>query len=336
MLLNLYNLFNRSSTERTPLEDFTTECFAGILNHHPIVRQSFAKWMGLPEGRYKVSTQRKYILEGDPNCIIDMVLECEHTICFIENKVNSKEGWEQLRRYTDVLDQMKEHKQTHLKYCTKHVDIKPNESHHFFQYRWHEVANWLNRHHPDIALVTDFLIFLKRHQMTQDTSITAETVITMNHFLQTYEAMDFHIKNALPAFLKQFPKAAIEKQESIPKIREHDRISRYTSRIVTDHSKHSELLYCIHFETVKLQTQIWISLSHPLAEILYERAKESGHFQTWKDEIGIGIYVDCKLYQFIEDKNSDQLIQDWFLGSFAIFRQFIAANPDIPWDQNVL
>src|SRR5690606_23934065 len=102
---------------------FNTECFAGILKMHPEVLISFIKWIKLPPGNYSVNTQLNYPLVDDRNCIVDMVLENESTICFIENKVNSNEGWEQLNRYSKVLDQ-KTDKKTHLLYCTKKVDPK--------------------------------------------------------------------------------------------------------------------------------------------------------------------------------------------------------------------
>jgi hypothetical protein len=335
MLLELYNLLRKSSTGRVPLEDFTTECFAGLLDQHPLVMNSFTEWLELPNGDFKTVTQKSYPLEDDVGCIIDLVLESENTICFIEHKVNSKEGWEQLNRYTKVLEKYTK-KQTFLKYCTKHHEHKPHELHGFSQYRWLELASWLQNTHSDIALVSDFLTFLKHHQMTLDTSISPETVITLNKFMQTYDAMDFHVHNALPSFKKYFPKSNIEKQENISKIRYHDRIARLTSRIVEDHSKHSELLYCIHFGEVKLQTQIWISISHPLAEVLYQKVIDSNVFKYWKDNNGVGIYLDCKLYQFIETSDSNDQIKEWFTQSFLKFRNFVDSNPEIAWSNNIL
>lgn len=335
MLLSLYNLINKSSNGRTPLEDFTTECFAGVLQQHPLVLETFTDWLNLPKGSYKVTTQCNHYLEDDMNCIIDLVLESNNVLCFIENKVNSKEGWEQLNRYTKVLDKQS-NKQTFLKYCTKYVDSKKNKNHNFSQFRWHELAKLIEIKHPENPLVIDFVQFLKRHQMTQDTSITTDTVIAMNKFLQTYEAMNFHIINALGSFKKLFPKGEIVKGEGIAKIREHDRISRSIHRIFKENSKPSELMFAIYFEEVKIQTLIWVSIHHPMAEKMEKRAIESGIFKTRKNESGIGIYLDCKLYQFIENKNSDQEIKEWFENSFQVFRDFIDNNPDLEWDDKVL
>ena len=321
MLVDLYNLFNRNLNGKTPLEDFNTECFAGVLQHHPNVLETFTKWLNLPEGNYKVITQSKHYLEDDLNCIIDMVLESNETLCFIEYKVNSKEGCEQLNRYSKVLNKQN-NKATYLKYCTKYVDIKNSKDHHFSQFRWHEVAKILENNHSDIPL-------------TKDTSISTDTVIAMNKFLQTYEAINFHIMNALPEFKKQFPKGEIVKEDSITKIKEHDRISRSIHRILKDDSKHSELMYAIYFEDVKLQVTIWVNINHPLMDKILKKANDSNVFKTWKNEWGIGVYLDCKLYQFIDDKNSDQKIKEWFVNSFQTLRKFIDDNPDLEWNNKL-
>lgn len=334
MFINLFNLVKSTSQVKTPLEDFTTEGFSGILKQNKSILKAFLLWLELPVGNYMVSTQVKYALEDDDNCIVDMVLESESTVCFIENKVNSKEGHRQIERYAKVLD-LSEKENKFLKYCTKRVDSKPYLYHNFKQFRWYEISNWLEHNFPNVGIVKDYLKFLKKHNMAKNTSITTDTVISMNKFFQTYEAMDFHVKNAVPNFMNHFPNASLSNRSNLKAIETSDRIERGLSKILTIKTNDCELLYCVHFESVKLQTQIWISLAHPQALVLLERAKSSG-FQYWQDENGIGIFKDCKLYQFIESQNSDQEIKNWFENSFSEFRHFIDLNLDLDWDKMVL
>ena len=125
MINNLFKLYLRN-TSKTPLEDFTTEAFAGILKYDPIIKNEFIRvFLKIPQGEYQIKTQVKYDLENDMNCIVDLVFENEDIICFIENKVNSKEGYRQLERYSKVLDIYNlENKKTYLRYCTKYYDNK--------------------------------------------------------------------------------------------------------------------------------------------------------------------------------------------------------------------
>ncbi|GAA4314580.1 hypothetical protein GCM10023115_28240 [Pontixanthobacter gangjinensis] len=336
MFVKLFSLYNSTAQGRTPLEDFTTEGFAGIIKQNIEILNSFISWLKLPETNYRIYTQVKYPLENDLNCIVDLVLESEITICFIENKVDSKEGWRQIERYAKVLDLI-DKPNKYLKYCTKRVDIKSYQYHNFQQFRWYEIANWLSSQFSHVGIVKDYLQFLEKHQMAKDTSITTDTVVSMKKLLQTYEAMVFHVSNAESEFRKIFPNANPKKsrQSEFKMIENSDRVDRFANKILKIKDQDCELLFCIHFETVKLQTQIWININHPQANQLLVRAKSSG-FQFWEDEYGIGIFMDCKLYQFIESEDSDQKIKEWFANSFLKFREFINSNPDLNWDKKVL
>ena len=334
MFNSLYKLYSNTNSNRTPLEDFNTECFAGVLQCHPDILASFVELLGLQKGDYKITTQAKYSLIDDPNCIVDMVLESDTTVCFIENKVNSKEGWEQLNRYSKVLNGFE--KETHLRYCTKHVDTKKEKRHHFNQFRWFDIGKMLENKHSSNIMAMQYLQFLKQQQMATDTSISTDTVITLKHFLNTYEAMDFHIKNVHPDFEKMFSNAKVINQEKIPKIRQHDRIARMIRHPFQDKSNHTEILYSIHFELCKLQTQIWVSRNHPQCNDILKRGESSGLFEYCElDEHGLGLRNYKKLYHFIDSKNSDEDIKQWFIDSFNKIRKFIESNPDLNWSDKV-
>ncbi|MCR8666226.1 PD-(D/E)XK nuclease family protein [Aestuariibaculum sp. M13] len=334
MFISLYKLYNSTNSNRTPLEDFTTECFAGVLQCNADVLVNFIKFLKLKPGNYEVLTQVKYTLPDDPNCIVDMVLESDTTVCFIENKVNSKEGWEQLARYAKVLDGID--KETHLRYCTKHVDTKKEKQHHFKQFRWYDIGNLLEKHHDKNVMAMQYLHFLKQQQMAIDTSISTDTVITLKHFLNSYDAMDFHVKNVEPDFKKLFSDVRIVKQEKLSKIREHDRIARMICNPLQDTSYHTEILYAIHFESCQLQTQLWVHKSHPQCAEIQKRGKDSGLFNSSEiNEYGLHLKNTKKLFHFIDSKNSDVDIKQWFLESFQKVKQFIDDNQDLNWNENV-
>lgn len=103
--LNLLNLYSRQSTaSKTPLEDFTTEIFASILSKDDQLLNCFMNTVLKIDGeQFKIKTQQKYDLQDDRDCIVDVVIYNESTICFLENKVNSYEGHGQLERYKSVL-----------------------------------------------------------------------------------------------------------------------------------------------------------------------------------------------------------------------------------------
>ena len=332
MINSLYKLYKNSNSTRTPLEDFNTECFKGVLEFNPELSKKFIKkFLKLPDGNYSIRTQVRYNLKDDPNCIIDMVLESSTTVCFIENKVNSKEGWEQLARYIKVLEEIggKYHKKTYLMYCTKYEDKKQNVEHHFRQFKWRDIGFWLDKNYPKDNFVINYTSFLKKQNIMPDTLVTTDTVISLKNFLKTYESMDIHIKNAEKHFKYYFPKSDVQKQEKIPKIREHDRIARLISNVLENKSVHTEILYSIHFEGVRLQSQIWIHKTHPQCDLILLKAKELNYFDSAeKNEWGALMKFNKGLYHFIDNDDAEIEIEKWFKESFKMIAQFIAITPE--------
>lgn len=93
--------------------------------------------MKIQGDNFTIKSQRKYQLKDDIDCIVDIVIENEAMICFLENKVNSSEGDRQLERYTKVLNEInvKRNKEVYLRYCTKYYDKKDIKDINFIQIR---------------------------------------------------------------------------------------------------------------------------------------------------------------------------------------------------------
>jgi hypothetical protein len=345
MFNELYKLYGKRNSDRTPLEDFNTECFAGVLKMSEGILETFVEFLKLPAGKYAVSTQAHYSLAETSNCIIDMVLESESTICFIENKVNSKEGWEQLERYTQVLnkyfdnDELDNKKEIHLRYCTKNVDIKTLIEPKFFQFRWFQIGKLIAAQDNKDALGYDYLKFLQQNDMAIDPSISTDTVVTLKNFKNTYDSMQYHIDESVRSFKNAFPKAKLVKRHKADKQKDmeyQNRISNSISHPLKDKSKNSEILYSIDFDHVHLQTQLWLSKDHPQITKVMELAEKSHLFEFIENyEIGLGLRNRKPLYAFIENENSDKEIKQWFQDSFNKIRTFIDTTSELKWSDNV-
>ncbi len=325
---DLYKLYKKNGySDRIPLEDFNTEVFAGILNLYPEIKQEIIDFLELPDDEYLVSTQVNYTLPDTQNCIIDLVFIGSENICFVENKVNSSEGWEQLSRYCQALDfHHKDHK-PFLVYCTKFADPKENTTHNFKQIRWYEIAKKLKKHSETNPTIKDYLNFLKIHKMAQDNTFTTDTIVSMENFVKTFEIIGHHVNLSAPVFKKIFQIEKIKKQDSIIA---RDRYAIYVPDIFNDRSAWTELLYCINYSSVKLQTQIYINKKHPNISKLEQLAKNK--FKTFKNNDGLLIYHDRPLYDILNNSDSDIIIKDWFTKSFIEFKGFIDSTPELGWD----
>jgi len=113
--MNLFNSLIKlysSHQLKTPLEDFTTEIFVNILQDNEIISSSFIRdVMKIQGDGFSISSQEcfSYIKNNRKFCKIDIVFKNEDSICFLENKVHSEEGFEQLFSYCEVLDELKQY-----------------------------------------------------------------------------------------------------------------------------------------------------------------------------------------------------------------------------------
>lgn len=338
MLDNLFKLYLRNKT-KTPLEDFTTEAFAGILKYDSDIKNEFInKFLKIPQGEHRIKTQVKYELENDSNCIIDFVLESENIICFVENKVNSKEGNRQLERYSKILDiYANEGYETYLYYCTKYFDEKPLKEHQFHQFRWFQIAEFLKPYSKSNALVKDFLKFLKIKNMSQDLTITTKDLFAIESLYETIGIIKGYLDRMKPLFIKTF-KSKIKLSDgcTTSQLIQHKRQIYYFKDIV-GHSGWSEIKYGFQTSSSRIYVGIWIDK----ANVDYLKFKE--YFATKEHEFevinldrGLSIELNSPLQNFINYENADSQISDWFKNSFSKFALLVTEINNVSWKISIV
>ena len=337
MLNNLFKLYLRNRT-KTPLEDFTTEAFSGILKYNSEIKNDFINnFLQIPDGEYRIKTQVKYDLENDTNCIIDFVLESENIICFIENKVNSKEGNRQLERYCKVLEiYINEGYETYLCYCTKYFDEKLLEDHNFHQFRWFQIANFL-KPYKNNALVKDFLKFLKFKNMSQELTITTKDLFAIENLYDSIAIIKGYLDRMKPLFIKTF-KSKIKLSDgcTTSQLIQYKRQIYYFKDIVGQ-SGWSEIKYGFQTSSSQIYVGIWIDKSNVdyLKFKEYFAAEKYG-FEVANLEKGISIELKIPLQNFINYENADLQISDWFKESFSKFAILIKQLNNASWKINVV
>ena len=335
MLNNLFNLYLRH-TSKTPLEDFTTEAFIGILKFEPAITSEFTKqFLKIPNGEYSIRTQVQYDLENDMNCIIDVVFESDEIICFVENKVNSPAGHRQLERYCDVLEIHKsEGKKTYLRYCTKYFDEKQLKQHEFIQFRWYEVATFL-KSYSDNALVSDFLNFLKIKNMSQDLTITTKDLLSIENLFDTLNILKGYLERVKPRFVKTFKSAAkISDGCTVSQLTRHKRVIYYFKDVVG--INYSELKYGVQTSNAQFYVGIWLDKNNSEYSSFKSFFQTDDHgFQILYFESGIAIELKTSLQNFLNKENADNEISNWFQASFLKFSELIKQLNTVAWKINV-
>lgn len=332
MFVSLLQLYKKYSASSVPLEDYNTECFKGILELYPEIKESFIyDFLKLPEDNYYIKSQLRKELPDTMNCIVDFVLEGDSNICFIENKVESSEGWQQLTRYANVLDIYYPNKTKFLFYCTKYSDEKnQNEEYsqyNFKQFKWYEIAKFLKKFKQN-ELVNNYLQFLNYNGMEQDYTIKAENLLTMENMRKTIDVLEFHIDNCKDYFIKKFSFNNLNKNSNWDQLKIHNRFSYYIKNVL---GFDSEILYSIELDDLQLNCQIWISLGNPNYRDFIEIKLQETNFEMDKNEYGAIIYIKEELGKFLNNEKSDELIRNWFIKSFDEIESLMLKNNHLKW-----
>lgn len=334
-LLNLY----KNSSNKTPLEDFNTECFAGILNMYNDVKKDFiTNFLQLPsDDEYTIVTQYKRDLVDYQNCIIDFALIGLKNVCFIENKVESKEGNEQLLRYSLVLREYFPNQEKFLFYCTKHSEPKnldgEYKAYNFKQFKWFEIAKFLKPYATEYKLIKNYIEFLKRFNMQQDNTVKINNLLALENLTKSIEIVEFHIENSKDEFNKRFYPKIYDRNFNWKQLKENNRFCHLSEFVLKSESnKHSEILYSIQFETLELNTQIYLNANHEQYQLFNNIDISNTDFNLVKYEYGSCIYKTKNLANFLNDENADISIKSWFVKSFDEILDIIKNNIELDWN----
>lgn len=348
MFNQLYKLCKRDNPKgKTPLENFTTETFVGILNFNKQVQKDFIELIGLPiNDEYEILSQRYYF--DDKKSFVDIVIRDKKNqlLCFIENKVNSKENPKQLEKYAKVLNSLKTANgkpETHLVYCTKNYDpkgtvggkkIKP--------LRWFEIADLL-KNYLEIPLIEDFLIFLNAHDMTNDLSLTNEDIKVMEGFKSTIHTFNNYLKRLEPKFKPLFCNGGLKlaKKETINQVLRFDRwvyrLNDILPKAPNDEKVRSDFNYGFYFNESRIYVGLYVEKVNPkYSEVVNIRNQCDSlgllHEENRKNNNGFVIYTSQKISNLPSDKDAaDVEILRWFEESFNKFNKLFKSTKYIGW-----
>lgn len=322
-LIKLY----RHSNSVTPFEDFTTEILAGILETNPeIFDLVVTDLFRLNENDFSVSTQKTYRLNETQSVRIDLVIENDNSICFLENKVESTEGENQLDNYATVLDELAENKKTYLRYCTKYFDPKDEERHDFKQFRWSDIARILVEF-DEQPQINDFYKFLKNHNMANNLEITAKEIFLFENLKHTLNTLDEFLDRIKPAFISVFGKNS--NPDNTSQMRKHGRYVFYKGNIFGDGAWNEIGVGFQLNDRPEARVWLWTAKSNTKTELFSKLVNEnSSVFDLTADDY---CRISIDLSSFLASDNPVEELEKWFLEKFKIFREFIDATPELEW-----
>ncbi|ALF54176.1 hypothetical protein ACX27_17170 [Nostoc piscinale CENA21] len=214
------NLLNLHSANK-PLEDFFTEIFAYFfsINKDLLIEWLQQHFIISDESYYsaKIKTQKYYeplknhTCGSQPDIVIELANETKTEIIFIESKIASTEGCQQLERYSEILSNLPYYSRRTLIYITR--DYEPKEDIktfikdsslkvNFYQLRWYQVYSFLKKISND-RLIQEILMFMELNMMSQNNQLSPIDILTIKSFNKTLNFMEASLGEEVSAKFKQ-------------------------------------------------------------------------------------------------------------------------------------
>lgn len=340
VFLNLLNLYSKQSDmSKTPLEDFTTEIFASILSKDTNLLDRFMNEVLNIEGEsFKIDTQQKYKLEHDRDCIIDIVIWNESSICFLENKVNSSEGHRQLERYKRVLENLKDCKKIYLRYCTKYYDGKKIEDIDFVQIRWRDIYLFLQDYQED-TMINEFLGYMRRMDMASAGNFNFHDMLVMNHVMKTISKMDECLDAVIPTFKDYFGNPYTYDYERLKEIPKHGRYTIWAEDIFVGENKASYSKVILGFEFYENEIQsypiLFLAVVCNKKHVNYQKIRNEilnhDNFDYTEEEDSIWGWYEKPLSDFLSVENQLDEIEKWFIEKLDLLHMFKEKTKNLNW-----
>jgi hypothetical protein len=279
-----------------PLEDYLTEIFTYCLSQDRDMLNAFLKELNIVDrdiDEYTLTTQ--YELKALANHSVDsrpdMALFSNDTTIFFENKIDAKEGDQQLQRYAEHLNHTSSGNKI-LVYITRDYDPKEREVIFercknyikFIQLRWYEIFRFLKAY-MDNPIVLELLKFMKQNKLAMNNQYSPIDILTMTNFSRVHKIMDetmFGETSLL--FEKVIGKKRTQDSTRLTQLENHDRYVYYAAY---KNKLHIFLGYWMNSDNEKEYPEVGVELDiSPNAEInstLKNIFKEiSDKYETWK------------------------------------------------------
>lgn len=338
----LLNLYRKSDSLKTPMEDFCTECLAGILQSDSKLLQDFAlKILKIESDTpFRISTQHTFNSKVyNRQSRIDLVFQSDSVLCFIEMKVNSTENERQLEKYAQILNEQPSNVSTYLRYCTLYNEEKIGLEN-FEQFRWADIAKFLVKRAEENKLIREFYNFLKAKNMAGNERFNHEDLVGLKVYSQIAKKVDAvfnEIKQKLAAF-----GSVSGGLNASSHILEHNRWALLCKNVIGDNS--SEVLVSFDFVGMRysdepvVAVQLFVhqkcSAYKNFVEVASERFQNKKYhskeiFST--NEHGAHIRFEKPLALFFSEMEQLQAIQTWMEGRLDEILDFRNSNLNLDW-----
>lgn len=347
------NLLNKTAGgNRTEVEDFFTEVFAHLMRN-PEVLTGFLKASDLsnivPTDRARIMTQCQFG-SSRPDITIQLFDGDRSDLLFIENKIDSLEGFHQLKKYAKELSRHTHVDRTTLVYITRDYDKKDekditsdcpvNRKPVFRQLRWHKVYRFLKEFEED-RLIVETLKFMEANNMARNYLFSAVDILALTHFPEVIKLMDETMDGEAKEKFEDVAGGIRQSASRLTQLKDSNRY--FYSFNLKDRSLWCGYGYWLHpgdstrYPDVGLALEVYPS-SPERESIIAAMKNEVAEFpDKWEGynleylKKWAGIQQRRSLKDFLAEENHTRAIEIYFVKVIGDLHEFKDNSPELPW-----
>lgn len=242
--MSLFSRLLNLNTSSIPLEDFFTEIVDYLFSENKEILYAWLEYCYLLDTSTCIdafiSTQRSFTpldshLTGSrPDLLIELVHENHHDLIFIESKIGSKEGENQLSRYADILHKIKGFRYKFLIYITRDFEPKnelsifqqiSNSTLQFKQLRWHQFYQFLQslQFQVETMLVQEIITFMQEYRMAHNNQFSSVDVLALTNFSKSLKLMEQTMWGKVSERFKEVVGAIKQRSTALNQVQQHER-----------------------------------------------------------------------------------------------------------------
>ncbi len=358
--MSIFSNLLQLNPNKIPLEDFFTEIFSYLLESNTSLMHSWLREFRLSNIKFEniiVNTQESFdALEAHssgsrPDIYVELSNEHVRELIFVESKIGSNEGQDQLKRYAEHLDSMDFIDRGVVVYVTRDYDKKDRNSIFkdcknkdkldFKQLRWFENYHFLKKYNENINdnLVIETLKFMEEHELAQNNRFTAIDVLALTNFPRVRKMLDESMGGEVAAKFMEVAGGIPQQSTVINGLRHYD---RYVYSQLQDDKFEVHLGYNMNKSNITDFPDIGLSLNvNPNAmdradiiKAMKEIVKSSDKWCSYNlNEANkwAGIWKTMSLEMFMHEEDHIKAIQIYFLTLLDDFIEIKKKYPNLKW-----
>lgn len=355
--MSLFSRLLNLNTGSIPLEDFFTEIVAYLFESDKVLLLEWINHLSLFEtdnfAEISIDTQRSYsrldnhFSDSRPDMVIELSSETQTSTIFIESKVGSSEGFEQLSRYAEILSTLNGLQNKVVLYITRDYDPKdaetvlrrvPGSDVLFKQLRWYEFFLFLKVRNEN-NLVQEVLSFMEKYRMARNNCFSPLDVLALNNFPNSLKLMEETLWGRVKDEFSSVVAPPKSKKAALMQLQWH---GRYIMHAGLPHNWWCGLGFALNSKESsdypRLVLMIEINPSSPRREEILIGMKKicESNDQWYGYNLNIsrawsGIVLEKSLQAFLGTEDHVASMQDFFLGALGQLSEIKCAYPELPW-----